>query len=130
MNSRAIDLDHDYETLCSWWRGHKWHPIPKSWLPKTGVIVEDGDDGVCAGFLYTTDSKLGVFEYSVTNPKLSPILRSNGLDYLISDISTISKKLEMEGLFSACGDEGLTKRMMRHGFNVIGTEVTNLMRIL
>jgi len=130
MRLREVNLSKDYSMLCSWWSKHGWASIDPSWLPATGLIVENDVGPVCAGFIYRTDSSLFVFEYVVSNPDMDSGIRSLALDQLISSACVVAKAMGAQGLFSAFGDKGLANRMENNGFSVIGSEVTNLLRRL
>lgn len=120
----------DYPTVCSWWKGHGWEEIPFAWLPFNGIIISDDIGPICAGFIYKTDSAMGIFEYVVSNPKSELSRKDVAMDLLIDAACLMARGLGMGVLFSAFGSKGLSKRMVRHEFKVIGTEVTNLLRRL
>lgn len=62
--------ESDYETLCEWWEDWGWDPVEKDFLPddgKGGIMVLDGDEPVCAGFMYATNSKVAWVDWIVSN---------------------------------------------------------------
>lgn len=78
----------DHEMIRDWYRGWLMKPVPRELLPETGLIV----NGVCAGFLYLTNSGLGLIEGYISNPEASPELRSEGLDELTSALLSLAKE--------------------------------------
>jgi hypothetical protein len=115
MNPRLIDLEKDYKTLCEWWSGHEgWPAIPEVFLPKVGLIV----DGLCAGFLYQTDSGFAWLEWVVGNPQADKEARSEALDLLVKELLRVAKELGFQAVFSAIKHPGLLERYEKFGFNV------------
>lgn len=68
ISFRPIDLDRDYPTLEAWWKGHNSLPAPKIILPD-GWIAFAGGVEIAASFLYSHRGKIGVIEWTTTNPK-------------------------------------------------------------
>ena len=70
MISSRIFVDSDYEIISPWYTAHGWPTAPQlAMLPMgTGIIVEDGNGPLAAGFLYITNSPIGIFEWLVTKP--------------------------------------------------------------
>ena len=70
FNIRPLQ-EGDYENiLCGWWRDWKWVPPVKDFLPEDGTggyIVYDGDIPVCAGFMYTTNSRAAWCDWIISN---------------------------------------------------------------
>lgn len=63
--------ENDYDTtLVQWWRNWGWEPIEREFLPddgKGGLIVLDNEEPVCAGFVYTTNSKVAWVDWIVSS---------------------------------------------------------------
>jgi len=63
--------DSDYDSiLVKWWRDWEWEPTPKDFLPQDGtggLMVMDGDEPVCAGFVYTTNSSVAWADWIVSS---------------------------------------------------------------
>lgn len=104
--------------------------IPLDYLSENGFIAEVSGEPAAAGFIYRTDSAVAVFEYVVTNPKLTSSMRSAALNLLITYATEFARGLGFKAVFMACGSKSLAERMADHGFTVIGSEVFNLMRRL
>ena len=67
MKFRPIDLERDYPTLEKWWLGHNALPVPRAILPR-GWIAEEAGVEIAASFLYMDPGKIGVIEWTTTNP--------------------------------------------------------------
>jgi hypothetical protein len=68
IHFRPIIIQEDYETLCSWWRDHHVLAVPKMILPR-GWMAEASGVEIAASFLYMDPGKIGVIEWTTTNPK-------------------------------------------------------------
>ena len=68
ISFRKVDLEKDYPTLLGWWKGHNALAVPSEILPDGWVASAAGID-VAASFLYFHAGKIGVIEWTTTNPK-------------------------------------------------------------
>lgn len=128
MRVRNFIPEKDYSMLVEWWKAQGWGPVPLSHLSPNGIVAEIAEAPVAAGFVYRTDSAVAVLEYIVTDPKISSSMRSAGLDQVLTAATQLVKGMGFQALFMACGDKGLAKRMEKHEFTVIGSDVVNLLR--
>lgn len=64
---RPIDLDRDYPTLESWWKGHGTAAVHRFILPRGWLAFSAGVE-IAASFLYVADGKIAVIEWTTTNP--------------------------------------------------------------
>lgn len=124
MVARAL-TPSDYPVLKEWWKAHEWTPVNPEMLPKTGYIIDD----LCAGFLYTTDSCVGLIEWIVSNPKADKINKNIALDLLISEISREAKSRGMKILHTTTAHAALIERYKRNDFSRF-EQVTQLFRVL
>ena len=108
---RLIDLNTDYDTLCSWWKSYDWPPIPLEALPQQGLII----DGVCAGFIYQTDSSIALMEWIVGNKQSNAILREEKLTELVVGLKSMAKTLGFTTVFSAVKHPNLIKIYENNG---------------
>lgn len=63
-------VDEDYIEISEWLKDRKW-PMPpaRGSLPATGYIAEENGKPLAAGFLYLTNSSIGIFDWLSTNPE-------------------------------------------------------------
>lgn len=70
FNVRKLN-DKDYDqTLVGWWNDWGWQPPQKDFLPDDGaggIMVLDGEEPVCAGFIYVTNSKVAWVDWIISN---------------------------------------------------------------
>ena len=95
-------------------------------LPRVGAVV----DGVCAGFLYATDSKICWLEWIVGNPDSPHEIRAEGLNLLINELCAYAKKVGFEVVFTSSNHTRLMDRLDAAGFIKTDTNVTQLIRRL
>ena len=117
MEIRLIN-DNDYEDiLIGWWKDWKWSPPPKDMLPSIGVIVYDCDTPVCAGFLYTTNSKASWLEFIVSNFNYKDKeKREEAIILLISTLSEIAKLNKFEYIYTSLKSKSLIDKYEKCGF--------------
>jgi hypothetical protein len=88
--------ESDYESiLVGWWDDWKWEPPQKDFLPddgKGGIMILDGDVPVCAGFIYTTNSKVAWVDWIISNKNYrKKPQRINAIGLLVETLTNISK---------------------------------------
>lgn len=69
-------LDLDFDEIEKWFEARDMHMPPKSLFPKTGFIVE----GVAAGFIYFTDSKVAILDCYISNKDADKQLRADAIN--------------------------------------------------
>jgi hypothetical protein len=116
----------DYPSLYSWWTAHKWQPVAIEALPKTGLVIE----GVCAGFIYKTDSNMCLIEWIISNPETDKNVRNDALDLLINKLVDTAKEMGFTLAFTSVQHQGLLKRYENHKFIVTDQQMTNMIRVL
>ena len=67
FNLRTVSGEDYDNVLLKWWKNWGWEAPPKDFLPETGLIVSKDNVDICAGFLYLTNSKVGLTEFVVSN---------------------------------------------------------------
>jgi len=88
--------ENDYEDiLVKWWNNWGWKPVEKDFLPddgKGGIIVFDEDEPVCAGFVYTTNSKVAWVDWIVSSDtyRKKP-QRKEAITLLVDTLTNICK---------------------------------------
>lgn len=86
-------------------------------LPANGWI----EPKVAAGFMYLTDSRLGIVEHVVTHPEATPEARHQALDMIIGNAHLLASEQNIRWLVAWFKDEGIASRAQRHGMR-LGTE--------
>lgn len=127
LHSRRFEFDKDYWEVCEWWRQHEWPFIPPHALPDNGVMIVD-ENGVkyAAGWLYVTDSSMGMFEWLVTNPKSPIMYRKAALELMLQCILAAAKNMGLRSVFSSLKNKNLVKLFNKSGFGPTDTQMTNM----
>jgi len=122
MQLNIIPLkETDYkDILCGWWEDWRWTPPLKDFLPEDGMggfIVYDGDIPVCAGFMYTTNSKAVWCDWIISNIRYKDRQkRKEALELLIKTISDKAELLGMKYIYALIKNKPLIKTYEKLGF--------------
>ena len=108
--------DNDYPDLIRWYM--EWdEPVPpREMLPLNGFVVP----GICAGFLYLTDSKLGIIDCYISNPMISPYVRNKFLNIMTESIIKCAQLNGCRALMASSNVSAIKKRSELHGFKYRG----------
>lgn len=126
--------ENDYDDiLVKWWSDWGWDAPNKDFLPDNGtggLIVFDGEDPVCAGFIYATNSKVAWVEWIVSSKtyRKKPN-RREALDLLIYTLTSLCKNTDVKYVFSNNDNKNLIESFMRIGFKKGSTNSTELIKI-
>jgi hypothetical protein len=95
FNIRPLN-ETDYDTILEgWWRDWGWEPPKKDFLPddgKGGIIVLDGDEPICAGFMYTTNSKVAWVDWIISSKEYrKKPERGEAIKLLVNTLTNICK---------------------------------------
>jgi hypothetical protein len=124
MHIQQVTKDDQHE-VTQWYKAHKWPTIDFSALPPTGLIVP----GVCAGWLYLTDSPTAILEWVISNPKSTQ--RDEGLNLLLKTLEGIARHKGYRNIFTGTKHSKLVRRLMiDHNYLLADENVTHLMKIL
>ena len=122
MNIRPYNFG-DYPEVSSWWKAHDWPVLDPKMLSEEGLVVE----GLCAGWLYKTNSCIALLEWVVGNPEADKMARSEALDLLITKAKKMAKDQGYTLLFTFTSHPALVTRMHeKHDFKITDTNMTNL----
>jgi len=99
-----------------WYERHGKPPVDFPSLPAFGLIEE----GLAAGFLYMTDSTMGLLEGFVTNPDAPQPERSEALEKILHGLMEEASLLGVKTLVGLCGTETIVKLGLRNGFRHLG----------
>jgi hypothetical protein len=124
MEARQFNVLRDYQTVCGWWEAHGWPQLPTNLLPANGFIVE----GLCAGFLYKTDSAFAILEFVVGNPSSDKIERGEALKVLIERAIESAREQGALVVFTSTEHPSLIEHYQTRGFVVTDKNMTNLVR--
>jgi len=122
LNIRKLK-ESDWDTLVSLWKmwpEWKKHPT-KDLLPENGTggfIVEKNNTPIIAGFLYTTNSKVGWIEWIVSNKDYREKDRKQAAELLVSGIEHVAKISGCEIILSVGRNKGLIQTHKNLGYTI------------
>lgn len=108
---RALNASDYDDILVGWWKDWGWAAPAKDFLPDDatgGLIVFDGEEPVCAGFMYTTNSKVAWVDWIISSKtyRTKPT-RKECLDLLIYALTHICKSKEHKYVYALIKDRNL-----------------------
>ena len=119
MILKQIDLNTDYELLCSWWNKRNFPCMPKEALTDYGYMVSSGDNDIAAVWLYPIiTSKLCWFGFFISNKDVAPEIRNEAMDYLISGVENKARDMGYDMIMTVSGNEKVQKRLEKNNYNI------------
>ena len=115
--------ESDWDTLVSLWKTWPdWQVHPtKALLPENGtggLIVEKNGIAIIAGFIYTTNSKVGWMEWIVSNADYREDDRKQASELLVSGLEHVAKISGCEVILSVGRNKGLIQTHRNLGYTV------------
>ncbi|QDP59030.1 MAG: hypothetical protein GOVbin1678_72 [Prokaryotic dsDNA virus sp.] len=120
FNLRPLNKDDYDNTLLGWWKDWGWEAPLKDFLPQNGtggLMVLDGENPVCAGFIYMTNSKVALVEWVISNKnyRKNPE-RQEALELLIKSLTNICKDLGSNYTYALLKHKGLIETYEKVGY--------------
>jgi hypothetical protein len=113
--------EEDYDNiLVGWWNDWGWTPPKKDFLPENGtggLMVMDGDEPVCAGFIYITNSKAAWCDWIVSSKtyRKKPT-RREALSLLINSLTDVCKNQGYSYIYALIKSKPLIETYKKLGF--------------
>lgn len=122
MKIKRIDLNTQYDLICSWYDKRNCPAIPKVALSEYGYMVSNEDVGVAAAWLFPTiGSKNCWFGFFISNSDIENELRNKAMDYLIIGCEKIAHDLGYEVMMTVSSHESIQSRLEKHSFTLAVT---------
>jgi hypothetical protein len=127
--------ENDYDDiLVKWWNDWGLDAPARDFLPDdatSGLIVFDGDEPVCAGFIYTMNAKVTWVEWIISSMtyRKKPE-RKECLDLLIYTLTQVCKIKGAKYVFSNNNNKHLIEVFTNSGYIKGCTNSTELIKIL
>ena len=133
LNIRRL-IDSDWDTLVSWWEAWPdWEVLHRDFLPdngKGGFMVEKNNTPIVAGFLYTTNSKVVLLEWIISNPDYKEIDRQDAIELLINGAESVSKESGYKYMFSIVRNKHLIETHKKLNWKVDSKSSHELVKII
>ena len=112
FNIRPLN-DTDYDTILKgWWTDWGWEPPQKDFLPddgKGGIMVLNDEEPICAGFMYTTNSKVAWVDWIISNKEYRGDDRKEAISLLVDTLTNICKSTGHKYSYALIKHQGLIK---------------------
>jgi len=124
----------DYDNILKgWWESWGWPPLPKDFLPddgRGGIMVYKGDQNICAGFFYLSNSKTGFLEFIISNKEYKEKDRAEAIICLIDTLSQIMKEEGCKYIYTFVRNESLKQKYLKCGFSIGGKQSTEMIKTI
>jgi hypothetical protein len=127
--------ENDYDTtLIEWWRNWGWEPVEKEFLPdngKGGLMVLDDEEPVCAGFVYTTNSKVAWVDWIVSSDtyRKKPE-RSEAIKLLVETLTNICRNTDHKYVYALIKNNSLVETYEDLGYVKGSIYTTEMIKVL
>jgi hypothetical protein len=120
LDIRILNSSDYDDILLGWWKDWGWEPPQKDFLPQDGIggcIVFDGDEYVCAGFIYMTNSKVVWIDWIISNKNYrKKPERQNAIKMLIDNLTKIGANFGAKYGYALIKHKGLIKCYEEFGY--------------
>lgn len=132
FNVRKLDID-DYDNhLVKWWKAWGWEPIPRDFLPEdatSGLMVSKGEQNICAGFLYLTNSKVALTEFVVSNKEYKDADRAEAIQLLLDCIIQLADENGYKYAHVILKNKSLVNKYLDAGYIKSDSEVLEMIKV-
>ncbi|QDP58457.1 MAG: hypothetical protein Unbinned6046contig1000_26 [Prokaryotic dsDNA virus sp.] len=132
FNVRKLNIDDYDKHLVKWWKAWGWKPIPRDFLPEdatSGLMVTKGDQNICAGFLYLTNSKVALTEFVISNKQYKEKDRKEAIELLIDCIIELADKNGYKYAHVILKNESLLNKYLDAGYVLSDRKVTEMIKV-
>ena len=131
MQTRRL-TEQDLPMLFSWWKAWGWEQMPPDgFLSDDGILVTNGDDCICAGFLYKiSNADVAWFTFPVSNPEIRGVERKDGIRLMIDTIVGIAKDLGYKYVYSSLRNSSMIQAQKNCGFIEADNNHTELLKYI
>lgn len=127
--------ENDYDTiLCDWWRSWGWQPVERDFLPdegKGGIMVCDDEEPVCAGYMYTTNSKVAWVDWIISSDtyRKKP-QRKEAIKLLIETLTSICKNTGHKYCYALLKNPSLIETYESIGYVKGDSKINEMIKLL
>ena len=119
FNVRKLQ-ESDFELLVEWWDKWGWKAPEKDFLPDNGtggILILDGEEPICAGFIYVTNSSASWVDWIISSPtyRKKP-QRKEAIELLINTLSNIAKNSGSKYSYALIKHKGLIDTYKNAGY--------------
>lgn len=111
--------ESDYEIIVDWWKDWGWPPVPKDFLPENGTggaMIYIDQKPVCAGFVYTTNSKVFWLDWIISDKQYHEAGRKKAIETLLHTLSLWCEGAGAKYIYALLKSDSLIKKYESLGF--------------
>ena len=116
MNARKFNVETDYPILLRWWESHGHGVLAPEFLPETGVTVLEDNRMIACSWLYFTNSKCAIIDWTIVNPEAGLMQRARAVKLAMEQLQELARAGGVGVIFGFSGSRGFTKTMLRLGY--------------
>lgn len=127
--------ENDYDDiLVDWWGDWGWIAPLKDFLPEGGtggLMVMDGDEPVCAGFIYATNSKAAWCDWIISSKtyRKKPD-RSRAIEKLVDALTDVCRRNGYRYIYALIKSKPLINTYIKLGFTQGDSYSTEMIKAL
>jgi hypothetical protein len=130
---RALTESDYEETLLGWWKDWGWTAPPKDMLPQDGTggfMVLDGDEPVCAGFMYATNSYVFWVDWIVSSKtyRKKPE-RQQCISLLLQNLTEAAKNAGAKYSYALIKHKGLSGSYEKIGYRKADSYTSEMIKV-
>ena len=134
FNLRPLTANDYDDTLVGWWKDWGWEPPTKEFLPDNGsggIMVLDGDMPICAGFLYTTNSKVAWVDWIISDKQYrKKPQRSQAIKLLVDTLTNVAKNTGHRYSYALIKSPNLVKTYEDLGYTKGDSYIGEVIKVL
>jgi hypothetical protein len=120
LDVRILNSSDYDDILVGWWKDWGFTPPSKDFLPDNGIggcMIVDEDEPICAGFLYSTNSKIAWVDWIISSKtyRKKPE-RKESVSLLIMTLTNIARNLGYKYAYSLMDNKGLVETYEKLGY--------------
>lgn len=124
-----FDLEKYYPIVKDWWEGKGWKAVHPNYLSTNGLIIKKDKNYICAGWIYCTDSNLGMISAIITNnEKKIGFLKKQALKCLITNLEELAKNLGIKLVYTPMETKSIGKLLEAANHNRTSKEISEFFK--
>jgi len=134
LNIRPLTYEDYDDTLKGWWADWGWTAPTRDFLPDDGtggLMVLDGDEPICAGYMYATNSKVAWVDWIISNKEYrKKPQRGEAISLLIATLTEISKNTGFKYCYALIKHKSLIETYKELGYTKGDEYVGEMIKII
>lgn len=134
LNIRPLTYEDYDDTLKDWWADWGWTAPTRDFLPDDGtggLMVLDGDEPICAGYMYATNSKVAWVDWIISNKEYrKKPQRVEAISLLIATLTEISKNTGFKYCYALLKHKGLIETYEQLGYIKGDADASEMIKLL